>query len=435
MAVITVLGAGYVGLTTAACLAHLGHRVHTVDIDTPRVRRLHSGEVDLLEPGLTEMMHEQQRAGRLTFTDTADDCLTVSDAVFLCLPTPPQADGSADLTTIDDVIPVLRRHLAHGSQLVVKSTVPPGTHRHITGALQRPDLVVCSNPEFLREGHALHDWMHPHRIVVGTDDPEQAHHVIAFFEQIDAPRVITDPTSAELIKYAANTFLALKVTFANTMAELSEQLGANVTDVVTALGHDPRIGPDHLRPGPGWGGPCLVKDTHALLSSGGENTVALGLLDATVEVNAHHQRRIAAVVEQLLPRPLLGARITILGLTFKRGTNDLRDSPAVSVAASLHAHEAHVRAHDPAVDAAKANELELTDQLTLAASAGEAVVGADAVVVLTDWPEFTALPWQRLAHTMRGMVVLDTRGCLDPVELAEAGLHLHLLGHAVPHQE
>lgn len=427
MTTVTVLGAGYVGLTTAVCLAHLGHRVHTVDIDSARVRRLSSGYVDLLEPDLPEMVHDHQCAGRLSFTDTAEPCLVESEAVFLCLPTPALADGSADLTAVDGSIPELRRQLAPGSQLVVKSTVPPGTHCQLTAALNRSDIAVTSNPEFLREGTAVHDWLYPDRIVIGAEEPEQAYRVAAFYKDLDAPHVLTDPTSAELIKYAANVFLALKITYANTLAELSEDLGANVTDVVTGLGHDHRIGPHYLRPGPGWGGPCLPKDTRALLSLRGPSTIDLGLLDALVDVNAHHQRRVVALVEQLLARPLAGARIGVLGLTFKPGTNDLRESPTSPITTTLEAHRARVTAYDPAITKSVPG---LTDHLTLTSTADAAIAGADLVVLLTEWPEFTTLPWHDLARTMRGTVVLDARGQLDPDVLARSGLDLHALGSA-----
>jgi UDPglucose 6-dehydrogenase len=427
MTTVTVLGAGYVGLTTAACLAHLGHRVHAVDIDTTRLRRLASGHVDLLEPGLSEMIHRHQRTGQLTFTDTAAPCFAESEAIFLCVPTPARVDGSADLTAIDTTIPQLRRHLAPGAQLLVKSTVPPGTQCRLTAALDRNDIAVISNPEFLREGSAVHDWLDPDRLVLGADNPEHAHRAAALYHGINAPLVLTDPTSAELIKYAANTFLAMKITYANTLAELSEHLGANITDVRTGLEHDPRIGGHYLRPGPGWGGPCLPKDTRALLALGDHTTADLSLLQAIVRANAHHQRRISALIEKLLPRPLTGARIGVLGLTFKPGTNDLRDSPALAITTALTARHAHVTAYDPAITRSVPG---LTDHLTHAPDAATALADCDAALLLTDWPQFARLPWHALARTMRGALVLDTRGHLDATDLARAGLRLHTVGQA-----
>lgn len=431
MTTVTVIGAGYVGLTTAACLAHLGHRVRSFDVDTSHVRRLKSGRVKLLEPGLSEMVHRHQRTGQLSFTHTAASCLAESAVVILCLPTPARPDGTADLTAIEATVPLLRRHLSPGSRLILKSTVPPGTHRRLTAALDRGDITVISNPEFLREGNAVHDWLHPDRIVLGADDPEHARHAAALYQDLDAPVVITDATSAELIKYAANTFLALKITYANTLAELCEQLGANPTDVRTGLGHDTRIGTAYLTPGPGWGGPCLPKDTRALLALGNDTTADLSLIEAIVRTNAHHQRRVLTLLENLLPRPLPGARISVLGLTFKPGTNDLRDSPALSITTALAARHAHITAYDPGITGTVPR---LTDHLVHAHDPATALAGCDAALLLTDWPQFATLPWRRLAPTMRGTLVLDTRGQLDPTDLAGSGLRLHTLGHATANQ-
>ncbi|WP_017975648.1 UDP-glucose dehydrogenase family protein [Actinopolyspora halophila] len=424
MTTVTVIGAGYVGLTIAACLAHLGHRVTAVDTDTDRVTRLQIGDIDLLEPALPQMVHNHQSTGALTFTATVEHCLNEAEVTFICLPTPARPDGSADLTTIFSTIPQLRRCLAPGSQLVVKSTVPPGTHHQITAVLGRNDVTVTSNPEFLREGHAVHDWLHPDRIVLGTADPEHTERITTLYSGINAPVVTTDPTSAELIKYAANTFLALKITYANTLAELCEHLGANVTDVRNGLGHDPRIGSHHLRPGPGWGGPCLPKDVRALLAVGNNADCELELLRSVLRSNAHHQRRIVDLIEQLLSKPLARTRVCLLGLTFKPETNDVRNSSALPIATELVARDAQVIAYDPAVT----DSVTELPQTPLAPTAAGALEGADAVLVLTEWTEFVALPWHNLARTMRGDLVVDTRGHLNPADLVQAGLRLHTLG-------
>lgn len=425
METVTVLGAGYVGLATAACLAHLGHRVHAIDVDAARVHRLQAGEIDLLEPDLPEMVRAYQQTGQLSCSTDPGSWIGVSDAVFLCLPTPARADGSADLAAFRGWLPHLRRHLAPGRRIILKSTVPPGTQRQLATVLDRPDIAIISNPEFLREGHAIHDWLNPDRIVIGADEPESTRYLSSLYTSLDAPVVETDPTSAELIKYAANTFLALKITYANTLAELCEHIGANITDVRTGIGHDPRIGNAYLDAGPGWGGPCLPKDVRALLSTGTRTTAELGLLHSLVETNAHHQRRIVALIEQLLLRPLTGARVAVLGLAFKAATNDLRDSPALHVAGLLVARRVHVTAYDPAIDV---STTPTPDQLTLTETAAAAIMGADAVLVLTEWPEFADLPWHHIARDMRGDVVLDTRGNLDRATLQAAGLHLRTLG-------
>ncbi len=425
MATVTVLGAGYVGLTTAACLAHLGHRVHAVDVDTARVHRLQAGEIDLLEPELPEMVRAYTQAGRLSFSTDSGSWLGTSDVVFLCVPTPACADGSAELTAVRSSLARLRRHLAPGGRVVVKSTVPPGTQRQLTAILDRPDIAMISNPEFLREGRAVHDWLHPDRIVIGADEPEAIRYLASTYASLDAPVIKTDPTSAELIKYAANTFLALKITYANTLAELCEHTGANINDVRTGIGHDARIGHAYLNAGPGWGGPCLPKDARALLSTGNRTTADLGLIHSVLETNNHHQRRVVILLEQLLPRPLTGARVAVLGLAFKTGTNDLRDSPALQIARLLVARRVHVTAYDPAIDPSTAispHQLELTE------TAAAAIAGVDAVLVLTEWPEFADLPWHHLADDIRGKIVLDTRGNLDGTTLTSAGLHLRTLG-------
>lgn len=425
METVTVIGAGYVGLTTAACLAHLGHRVHAIDVDAARVHRLQAGEIDLLEPGLPEMVRAHQQTGQLSFSAGPGSWIGVSDAVFLCLPTPARPDGSADLAAVRGWLPHLRRSLAPGRRIVLKSTVPPGTQRQLATILDRPDIAMISNPEFLREGHAIHDWLHPDRIVIGADEPESARYLSSLYASLDAPVVETDPTSAELIKYAANTFLALKITYANTLAELCEHVGANITDVRTGIGHDPRIGNAYLDTGPGWGGPCLPKDVRALLATGTRTTMELGLIHSIIEANAHHQRRVVTLLEQLLPRPFAGARVGVLGLAFKAATNDLRDSSALHIADLLAARRVHVAAYDPAIDV---SATPTPGQLTLTETAAAAIVGADAVLVLTEWPEFANLPWSDLARDMRGDVVLDTRGSLDRATLQTAGLHLRTLG-------
>lgn len=251
MTTVTVIGAGYVGLTTAACLAYLGHRVRCGDKDATHIQRLRSGQIEVLEPDLPDMLSRYQHSGRITFNSSVYNGVSESETVILCLPTPANPDGSADLSAIEDTLRHLRRNLAPGSQLVVKSTVPSGTQSQIVGNLDRNDVAVISNPEFLREGSAIHDWLHPYRIVIGADTPEIAHHAAALYDGIDAPVVATDPASAELIKYAANTYLAMKISYANTLAELCEHVGGDITDVRAGLSHDPRIGNHYLHPGAG----------------------------------------------------------------------------------------------------------------------------------------------------------------------------------------
>lgn len=420
---IVVVGAGYVGLTTAACLAHLGHRVACVDTDRSRIARLERGKVDLREPGMHALIAAHGNSN-LSFHDRLDIAAGNAGIVFLCLPTPGFSDGSTDLRGIERVAAQLRSSRTPPSVVVIKSTVPPGTARELADAVG-PDAAVVSNPEFLREGSAVHDFLHPDRVVIGSDCPAAARRVAELYREVDAPVLRTDPTSAEIIKHGANFFLAMKLSYANMLAELCDHLGANITDVLRALGRDPRIGSCYLRPGPGWGGPCLPKDVRALATL--ESTLGsdLSLVKATLRANDRHRRHIVEVLEQSLGRPVAGGRVGVLGLAFKPGTDDLRDSPALAITTMLAESRAHVTVHDPAITGA---DPRVPDHVTLASDAGTALDGCDCALVLTDWPEFAELPWKAIAERMRGRAVVDTRDCLDPDVLARAGLHHRRIG-------
>jgi UDPglucose 6-dehydrogenase len=418
---IGIVGAGYVGLTSAACFARLGHRVTCVDADESKVDALRRGEVAIAEPGLTELVGQGLEDGTLTFTDAQAE-LYGADLVFLCLPTPPDRDGRPDLGVLETVVPQLGRLLRPGCVIVTKSTVPVGTAARLPGLLGRDDLPVVANPEFLREGHAVEDFLHPDRVVVGTDPPESAaaHRVARLYEPTGAPLVATDSASAELAKYASNAFLAVKLSYVNVLAELSERFGADVREVARTMGLDARIGPEFLAPGPGWGGSCLPKDTSALLHAAESAGVEFGILRDAVRVNARQRARVVrAVREAVTGSPagsLAGTRIGLLGLAFKAGTGDLRDSPALAVAAELARAGAELTAHDPAVGAVPGlDTVQVVDDPYLVAK------DAAALVVLTEWPQFRDLDWARLAASAAHAVVVDTRNLLDPGELARAG--------------
>lgn len=419
---VTVIGTGYVGLTTGACLASLGHRVICADSDAAKVERLRRAEVDILEPDLPGVVRAGLDTGRLEFVQDTRAAVTAAEVVFLCLPTPMGVGGAADLAAVEAVADEIRDRLPRGCVVVNKSTVPVGTAERVADLLDRPDVTVVSNPEFLREGHAVHDFLNPDRLVVGAAEPEAAQLVADLYGGIDAPRVLTDTAGAELTKYAANFFLAMKLSFANNLATLCERLGADVDDVIAGIGHDSRIGAAFLRPGPGWGGSCLPKDTHALLSVCEESGVEFPLLRATIETNVEHQRRlverVAAGCGDAEGR-LHGVRIALLGLAFKAGTADLRDSPALAVARQLRALGAELTAYDPALSARRPD---LSDLVTITATPEEAVTGARACVVLTEWPEFRALDWTDLAARLDAPLVYDFRNLLDPGRIAAAGL-------------
>lgn len=418
----TVIGTGYVGLTTGACLASLGHRVVCADADAGKVERLRRAEVDILEPDLPDIVRDGLDSGRLEFVRDTRAAVEKAEVVFLCLPTPMGVGGAADLAAVEAVADEVRDRLPHGCLVVNKSTVPVGTAERVAGLLGRPDVTVVSNPEFLREGRAVHDFLHPDRVVVGGPDPDAARRVADLYVGIDAPRVLTDTAGAELTKYAANFFLAMKLSFANNLATLCERLGAEVDDVIAGIGHDPRIGRAFLDPGPGWGGSCLPKDTHALLSVCEESGVEFPLLRATIETNVEHQRRLVERVAVGCAGPdgsLRGVRLGLLGLAFKAGTSDLRDSPALAIARRLRERGAELRAYDPAFSELRPD---LSDLLTITDTPLDAVDGARACVVLTEWPHFRDLDWEAVAGRLSTPLVYDFRNVLDPVRLGEAAL-------------
>jgi UDPglucose 6-dehydrogenase len=425
---IAVVGAGYVGLTAAACFASLGHRVVCADIDADKVRRLARGDVDIHEPGLLDLVSEGLATGRLSFVSCLGVALREAEVVFLCLPTPMGADGAPDLAAVDSVIGQARALLAPGAVLVHKSTVPVGTAHRTAELLGRADVTVVSNPEFLREGSAVADFHRPARIVVGSDSRAAAERVAALYTGLGAPTVLMDTASAELSKYAANCFLAMKLSYVNAMTELCERLGADITHVTQAMGYDRRIGPGFLRPGPGWGGSCLPKDSQALLQAAEAVDCEFPLIRAAIETNERQHVRVVGKIRKAVAGRHDGSlalrTIGLLGLTFKSGTGDLRDSPALAVATLLRQAGAQLIAHDPAVPAGE----EVTGIPTVA-DAYALAQRSDALVVLTEWPQFRALDWPRIAAAMHAPTVVDTRNLLDPEVLAIAGVAYTGLGH------
>ncbi|TDQ05530.1 UDP-glucose dehydrogenase family protein [Labedaea rhizosphaerae] len=433
---IAVVGTGYVGLTTGACLASLGHRVVCADVDAAKLERLSRGEVDILEPGLAELVAEGLAAGRLRFVQGATAAVSGSgddaaEVVFLCLPTPMGVGGVADLSTVERVVDEIRHLLRPGAVIVNKSTVPVGTALRTSELLERDDVAVVSNPEFLREGSAVQDFLTPDRIVVGCDQQDAAERVAALYARLGAPTVLTDAASAELVKYAANCFLAMKLSYVNAMAELCERLGADISDVTEGMGYDRRIGQSFLQPGPGWGGSCLPKDTHAMLQVADGADFEFRLLRATIDTNTRQRQRIVDKVRLAVTGKRAGSlsrrRLGLLGLTFKAGTDDLRDSPALAVAALLRQAGAELVGYDPALHEDAASRPELAG-ITIVDDPYLAAKDADAVIVLTEWPEFRTLEWAKIAEAVRNPVVVDTRNLLDAEALNRAGVQWTGLG-------
>jgi len=437
---IAVIGTGYVGLTTGACLAALGHTVVCADVDAAKMERLRVGAVDILEPGLADLVSEGIASGRLRFVLDAVSAVRgategsgAAEVVFLCLPTPMDPSGRADLFALHSVVRQIRKQLDPGTVLVNKSTAPVGTVASIHTLLGRDDVPVVSNPEFLREGSAVRDFMHPDRIVVGCDTPYGAERVSALYARFGAPTVLTDAASAEMVKYAANCFLAMKLSYVNALAELCEHLGANIGDVTEGIGYDHRIGQAYLKPGPGWGGSCLPKDALAMLRVAESAGCAFDLLRATIATNDRQKERVVDKIRMAVTGSrsgsLAGVRLGLLGLTFKAGTGDLRDSPALGVAALLRRAGAELVGYDPAVAVppAGATTPALAD-VRVVDDPVRVAPGARALVLLTEWPEFRALDWASLAGAVSERVVVDTRNLLDVDVLRRAGFTVHSLG-------
>ena len=404
---IAVVGAGYVGLTTAAGFAEMGFTVTCADIDPRRIDDLISGHVPIHEDGIAELIRTNVDAGRLRFVVGAGTGVVDQDFVFICVPTPELEDGSADMSYVHAVAEEIGPLLKPGSIVVNKSTVPIGSLRQVERFLDRADVSVASNPEFLREGSAIADFLNPDRIVIGADDPEVATRVASLYRSIQAPVLLTDPVSSETIKYAANSFLATKLSFVNALAAVCEAVGADIDEVVLGLGYDSRVGHGFLKPGPGWGGSCFPKDTEALIRTADAAGYDFALLRGVIEVNREQFERIVDKIERALDRPIAGSRIAALGLTVKAGTDDLRQSPSLEIISRLMAKGATIRAYDPVISDSPIPGLALADDIY------SACVDADVVVVLTEWDEFRLMDLDRLASIVARRSVVDTRNVLD----------------------
>ncbi len=425
---IAMIGGGYVGLVSAACFAAFGAEVAVVEADPPKLAALRAGRMPIYEPGLDELIAKGTADGLLSFGDDIQAAVKGAEAVFIAVGTPTRrGDGHADLTYVYAAVQQIAQVLGDYAVIVTKSTVPVGTGRRIAAIVRelRPELAfdVASNPEFLREGSAIGDFMRPDRVVIGCES-ERARDVLARLyapiEALPAPVVFTGIETAELIKYAANSFLAMKVTFINEMADLCERLGADVREVAHSIGLDARIGPRFLQPGPGFGGSCFPKDTLALVRIAQEAAAPSRLIEAVVAVNDARKAGMAGRIVTALGGSVRGRKIAILGLTYKADTDDMRDSPAIPIVARLAEDGAKLQVYDPE-GMEQARPL-LPDNLAWCQNAREACAGVDAVVVVTEWQEFRDLSPADLRSAMAGTLVIDLRNIYDPQAMRDAGL-------------
>ncbi len=425
MAHLAIIGTGYVGLTTGACLAHLGHDVVCADIDEEKVAGLSRGEVSIVEEGLGDLVLEGLTNGRLQFVVGALEAVSDCEAAFLCVPTPQGGDGSVDLSFVEAAAAEMAEAMPPAALIVNKSTVPVGSTQVVERVMQRTDVKVVSNPEFLREGSAVRDFLFPDRIVIGSDDQAAAEKVASFYDGVDAPILITDPASAETIKYASNAFLATKLSFVNALAAVCEGVGADVGDVVLGIGYDRRIGHQYLQPGPGWGGSCFPKDTRAFLRLAESGGYDFRFLGGVIAVNEEQFSRVADKVSKAVGGDLSGRTVAVWGLTFKAGTDDMRDSPSLSVIDRLLADGATVRAFDPTVATHRGG---LDERVAVGSDPLVVCKGADVVVVLTEWDEFADIDPAKVATLMVGRGVVDTRNLLDREAWASHGFDYHGIG-------
>lgn len=433
---ITVIGTGYVGLVTGACLADLGHAVTCVDNDEAKVRALEACIMPIYEPGLDDVVRRSAERGKLRFSCDLPSNVKGRDAVFIAVGTPScEADGRADLSCVMTVAEQIGLHIDRFTVVVVKSTVPVGTNRQvqrtIEGSLQAGQTVaVVSNPEFLREGSAVKDFMMPDRVVYGTDHAEAAaviRQIYAPLEQQGHALLATDIESAELIKYAANAFLAIKLSYINEIADLCESVGANVQKVVDGIGSDRRIGLEFLKPGPGWGGSCFPKDARALTAAAADHAVSLRVVDAAMEANRERKNAVVRKIATACGGSLEGKRVAAFGLTFKGQTDDIRESPSIAVIRALSEQGAKVRAYDPAHPAEAGRVL---PGLAMMGTALAAVRNADVLVVLTDWREFVECDLEELAAYMADPVMVDFRNLFNDRYVLSHGFHRYLcVGH------
>ncbi len=431
---VAMIGTGYVGLVSGACFSNFGHDVICVDKDEKKIARLKRGEMPIYEPGLDALVADNVKANRLSFTTDLKSAVPEADAVFIAVGTPSRrGDGFADLSYVYEAAAEIAEALQRYSVVVTKSTVPVGTSRKVEEIIQkrRPDATfdVASNPEFLREGSAIEDFQRPDRVVVGAESDRARNIMLSLYRPLflndKTPFVFTGRETSELIKYASNAFLAMKITFINEMADLCEHSGADIQDLARGMGLDGRIGSKFLNVGPGYGGSCFPKDTVALVRQAAEANAPARIIETVVEVNASRKKRMATKIIDAFGGSVRGKTIAVLGLTFKPNTDDMRDSPSLDIVPALQAAGAVIRAFDPeGMEEAE----KLLSGVQWTQNAYEAMTGADGVVILTEWNEFRALDLARTKTMLKRPLMIDLRNIYTPREMADAGFEYHSVG-------
>ncbi len=433
---IAVVGTGYVGLVTGTCFANLGNRVICLDIDEEKIGKLRQGEVPIYEPGLSELVVRNMKAGRLSFTTSYPEALADAEFVFICVGTPSGVDGEADLRYVRMAAESIAEHMTHPVIVVNKSTVPVGTGDWVADIIRKRqtepiDFAVVSCPEFLKEGSAIVDFMNPDRVVLGSMDREAADKVAQLHLPLRAPIIVTDLRTAEMIKYASNAFLATRISFINEIASICEKLGADIQEVAIGMGYDKRIGPHFLNAGLGYGGSCFPKDVKALEYMALVHGTHPSLLRAVMEINRDARRWAVITLRELLGGRLEDRRIGLLGLAFKPNTDDIREAPALEIAHMLQNEGARVVAYDPV---AMENAVRVNPDLHLAEDPYEAAQGADALLVTTEWDEFKHLDLRRILEIMARPILVDGRNIYDPRQMVEMGFIYRGVGRGHVHQ-
>ena len=436
---VSVIGAGYVGLVTAACLADVGNEVLCSDVDAGKIDRLRRLEIPIYEPGLDRLVERNAAAGRLRFSTSYDDAVSHATLIVIAVGTPQREDGSAELSHVIACANELGKRIERDSLIVVKSTVPVGTNDQVRSAVRsqldgrgvRVAVTTASNPEFLKEGFAVDDFMKPDRIIVGVDDSHSAEIMRQLYAPFNRNRdrlIVMDIRSAEFTKYAANCMLAVRISFMNEMANLADRLGADIEQVRHGIGSDPRIGPHFLYAGAGFGGSCFPKDLRALTHTAAHYDEPTDMLAAAIKVNTRQRRILAVKISRFFDDELEGRTIALWGLAFKANTDDIREAPSLSIIEALTSAGARVRAYDPVAHSNARAIVNSNDRVQLSMSAEEAVTGADVLAVITEWLEFRSPDFGHLARTLKAKAIFDGRNLYNPATVRAAGLQYFGIG-------